>query len=158
MTHKPPALTLRRPMQEMFLERSTLLPSASDNVGVKGVQFLLDGTNLNAEDTVAPSFYFMEYAIDSQRSSCINGKSTRCRRQCNDILTRECHSCQCHHLIAAINLNEGTGTAAADVSGNNHNGTLVNSPTWVAGKYGQAVNFNGTSNYINYSATRRLQP
>ncbi len=51
--------------------------------------------------------------------------------------------------LLAMPLNEGTGTNAADVSGNAHNGTLTAGPTWVAGRYGQAVNFNGTTNYIN---------
>jgi hypothetical protein len=35
------------------------------------------------------------------------------------------------NLVASFSLNEGSGTTAADVSGNNHNGTLVNTPTWV---------------------------
>ena len=50
--------------------------------------------------------------------------------------------------LLAMPLNEGTGTSAADISGHTHNGTLTSAPTWTAGKYGQAVNFNGT-NYIN---------
>ncbi len=35
-------------------ERCRSTPNASDNVGVAGVQFRLDGSNLGAEDTVAP--------------------------------------------------------------------------------------------------------
>ena len=49
----------------------------------------------------------------------------------------------------ALPLNEGTGTAAADISGSNHPGTLTNAPAWGAGKYGQGVNFDGTNDYIN---------
>ena len=48
-----------------------------------------------------------------------------------------------------LSLNEGTGTTAADLSGNNHNGTLVNGPVWTAGKYGQAVSLDGSNDYIN---------
>jgi Bacterial Ig domain len=33
---------------------TTVAANAADNVGVAGVQFLLDGTNLGAEDTTAP--------------------------------------------------------------------------------------------------------
>ena len=123
--------------------------NASDNVGVKGVQFLLDGTNLNAEDTVAP------YSTSWNTQLTPNGAhalTARARDAGGNVTTSSPVNVTVANattLIAAINLNEGTGTAAADVSGNNHNGTLVNSPTWVAGKYGQAVNFNGTSNYIN---------
>jgi hypothetical protein len=49
-------------------------------------------------------------------------------------------------LYAAYNF-EGN---AIDVSGNGNNGTQVNSPTFSAGKFLQAVNFNGT-NYIKTS-------
>ena len=52
-------------------------------------------------------------------------------------------------LLVALPLNEGAGTVAADISGSNHPGTLVNSPTWGAGKYGQGLTFNGTNNYVN---------
>ena len=37
----------------------------------------------------------------------------------------------------------------ADLSGNNHNGTLVNGPVWTTGKYGQAIAFDGTNDYVN---------
>ena len=52
-------------------------------------------------------------------------------------------------MLIALPLNEGTGTTAADISGSNHPGTLTGSPTWGAGKYGQGLTFNGTSNYVN---------
>lgn len=48
-----------------------------------------------------------------------------------------------------FNFNEGTGTTAADLSGNNHNATLVNSPVWTTGKYGQAISFDGSNDYVN---------
>ena len=48
-----------------------------------------------------------------------------------------------------LNFNEGSGTTATDLSGNNHNGTLVNGPVWTNGKYGQAVSFDGSNDYVN---------
>ncbi|RIJ67044.1 hypothetical protein D1871_23570, partial [Nakamurella silvestris] len=42
-------------------------------------------------------------------------------------------------------LDETSGTVAADASGNNNNGTLVNGPTWNAG---QGVVLDGTNDYI----------
>ncbi|HZF18150.1 MAG TPA: LamG-like jellyroll fold domain-containing protein [Burkholderiales bacterium] len=48
-------------------------------------------------------------------------------------------------LVAAYALNEGSGTTVADSSGNNNNGTL-SAATWTtAGKFGNALTFNGTS-------------
>jgi hypothetical protein len=51
-------------------------------------------------------------------------------------------------LVSWWSFNEGTGTIAGDSSGNGNNGT-VNGGTWVAGKYGQALSFNGVSNYVS---------
>lgn len=45
---------------------------------------------------------------------------------------------------------EGSGTTTADSSGHANTGTLVNSPSWVAGHVGSgALTFNGTTNYVN---------
>src|SRR5438876_10894056 len=45
---------------------------------------------------------------------------------------------------------EGTGTVAADSSGNGNTGTLVGGPTWVPGVSGQALSFDGwRTNYVN---------
>ncbi|PKN02010.1 MAG: hypothetical protein CVU77_03515 [Elusimicrobia bacterium HGW-Elusimicrobia-1] len=52
-------------------------------------------------------------------------------------------------LVGYWPFGEGSGTTAKDASGNNNNGTLTNSPTWVNGKYGTSLNFNGTNNYVN---------
>src|SRR5688572_743779 len=52
-------------------------------------------------------------------------------------------------VVAEIRFNEGTGTIAADVSGNGYNGTLVNGPTWGTGKYGQGLNLDGVNDYVN---------
>lgn len=51
-------------------------------------------------------------------------------------------------LVLWWKLNEGAGTNAFDSSGNTNTGTLVGSPTWVAGAIGNAVQFNGSSQWI----------
>ena len=48
-------------------------------------------------------------------------------------------------LVAAYGFDEGSGTTVADASGNGHTGTITGA-TWAAtGKYGKALQFNGTS-------------
>jgi hypothetical protein len=54
--------------------------------------------------------------------------------------------------------NEGAGTTTADFSGNGQTGTLVNSPTWVAGMLGDALNFNGTSSYVGLKDASLTSP
>src|SRR5262245_2222096 len=46
-------------------------------------------------------------------------------------------------------LNETSGTTTADASGHGITGTLVNGPTFTAGKYGNAVALDGVNDYVN---------
>jgi hypothetical protein len=59
-------------------------------------------------------------------------------------------------LVAAYAFDEGAGSTSADVSGNGHTATLVNSPSWVAGQFDSALSFNGTSSYATTSLTTHL--
>lgn len=57
--------------------------------------------------------------------------------------------------IAYYNFEEGTGTTAFDTSGNSNNGALGtgnSAPIWTAGKFGKALNFDGSNDYINLSS------
>ena len=48
-------------------------------------------------------------------------------------------------LVAAYGFDEGSGTTVADASGNGNKGTISNA-TWAAsGKFGKALQFNGTN-------------
>jgi hypothetical protein len=51
-------------------------------------------------------------------------------------------------LIAYWSFDEGSGTTAADSSGNNNTGTLYGGPQWVAGMIGGALGFDGTDDYV----------
>jgi hypothetical protein len=145
----PPAVNITSPSAGSVSGTINVAANANDNVGVVGVQFLLDGNNLGAEDLTNP------YSVSWTTNTIGNG---------NHVLTAKARDAEGNitisssvtvtvnnitNLLTAINFNEGTGTNAADLSGNNHNGTLTSSPTWTTGKYGQGVNFNGTSSYVN---------
>jgi RHS repeat-associated protein len=53
-------------------------------------------------------------------------------------------------LIAKYNLDEGSGTVAADSAGTN-NGVLTNGPTWIETQHGKGVDFDGINDYIGLS-------
>jgi hypothetical protein len=53
-------------------------------------------------------------------------------------------------LVGSWHFNEGSGTSIYDSSGYNNNGTLINGPTWVSGKYGNGVKFDGSNDYVNF--------
>src|SRR5262245_15632162 len=50
-------------------------------------------------------------------------------------------------LVAAYAFGEGAGSSVADASGNSNVGTISNA-TWVAGKFGNALSFNGTNAWV----------
>ncbi|QQR77554.1 MAG: fibronectin type III domain-containing protein [Candidatus Moraniibacteriota bacterium] len=52
------------------------------------------------------------------------------------------------YLQAGYNFAEGTGTTTQDISGHNHAGTLSNTTWSTSGKYGNALDFNGTSSSV----------
>jgi streptogramin lyase len=56
---------------------------------------------------------------------------------------------------AAYAFDEGSGTAAKDAAGG-HEGTAT-APTWVEGKYGKALSFNGTSSCVTVPNSADLQ-
>ena len=58
--------------------------------------------------------------------------------------------------IAYWNLDAGSGSTAADNSGNGHTATLVNTPTWTAGISGSALAFNGSNSYATVRSTASL--
>src|SRR5207244_10797185 len=67
----PPTVSITAPPNGATVSGTTnVTADASDNVGVVGVQFLLDGSNLGAEDTVAP------YQISWDTTKTSNGSHT----------------------------------------------------------------------------------
>lgn len=68
----PPTVSLSAPASSATVSGTsvTVSATASDNVGVAGVQFKLDGVNLNAEDTASP------YSITWNTTTAVNGSHT----------------------------------------------------------------------------------
>ena len=52
-------------------------------------------------------------------------------------------------LVAEYTFNEGAGSTVLDTSGNSNLGTIVGATWTTAGKYGNALSFNGTSNRVD---------
>jgi hypothetical protein len=54
--------------------------------------------------------------------------------------------------VAYWKLDDGSGSSAADSSGNGNTGTLVNGPTWTSGQVNGALSFNGKNQYVTVPA------
>ena len=61
-------------------------------------------------------------------------------------------------LVGCWMMNEGTGNLVNDLSGNGNTGILVADTHFVPGKFGSALGFNGTSDYINLGSNVSLRP
>jgi len=64
----------------------------------------------------------------------------------------------CNPPVARWNFDEKTGTSANDISGNANTGTLGGGtesyrPTWVSGKVGGGLSFDGVDDYVNAGTT-----
>jgi hypothetical protein len=58
-------------------------------------------------------------------------------------------------LVGWWSFNEGSGTVVGDGSGDGNTGT-INGATWIGGKYGNALSFDGTSSYVNIANSASL--
>ena len=59
-------------------------------------------------------------------------------------------------LVAAFGFEEGTGLTVSDVSGLGHTGTISGASWTTSGKFGNALSFNGTSNWVTISDANDL--
>jgi hypothetical protein len=73
------------------------------------------------------------------------GASCGCSDGC---LSGACAALDTTGLVLYLKMDEGSGTTAADSSGNAHTGTL-NGPTWVPGRIGDALGFDGIDDYVS---------
>src|SRR3989344_3444844 len=60
-------------------------------------------------------------------------------------------------LVGYWPMNENTGTVASDFSGNGNRGILTSGPTWVDGKRGKALNFDGVDDYVDVGAMSSVE-
>ena len=157
----PPSVTLTAPSAGATVQGQVAVSAnASDDVGVVGVQFLMDGVNLSSEDTTAP------YDITWDTTSAVNGSHTlaaRARDAAGNLTTTPPISVTVNNpavpsgLAAGYALDEVSGTSAADASGHGLNGTLTNGPTWAVGRYGNAVNVDGVNDYVDLGNPAGMQ-
>ena len=153
----PPAVNLTAPATGATVTGSAIVSAnATDNIGVVGVQFLLDGAPLGTEDTTAP------FSIGWNATKVPNGAhllQARARDAANNQTTSAAVSVTVDNtnlkLVAAYAFNEGSGVTAGDLSGNNLSGA-INGATWTAGKFGGALSFNGVSNLVTVADANAL--
>ncbi|HEX2784696.1 MAG TPA: PQQ-dependent sugar dehydrogenase, partial [Ilumatobacteraceae bacterium] len=157
----PPTVTLTAPTAGATVQGQVALSAdASDDTAVLGVQFLLDGANFGTEDPTAP------YSLNWDTTSIPNGThmvAARARDGASNLTTTPPISVTVNNpavpsgLAAGYAFDEASGTTATDASGHGLTGTLTNGPGHVPGRYGNAVNFDGTNDYVDLGNPAGLQ-
>jgi hypothetical protein len=156
-----PTVAITAPTQAATVSATvSVTANASDNVGVSGVQFKLDGQNLGTEDTSTP------YSVSWDTTTATNAAHQ---------LTADARDAAGNHglsvvvnvtvnnttppvtgLVAAYALDEGSGTAVGDRSGTGNNGT-ISGATWSAsGKNGAALSFDGVNDLVTVPDSNSL--
>ena len=147
----PPTVSITAPAANSTV--SGIVPftaNASDNIGVAGVQFIIDGANLGAEDTTSP------YSVSWNTATISNGMHTltaRARDGAGNTNTSSIgvtvSNTQPTGLALAYSFDEGSGVVANDSSGNGNTAALNNGVAWVPGKHGGAVSLDGANDYLS---------
>jgi hypothetical protein len=154
-----PAVTLTAPAGGSTLSGvATLSANASDDVAVAGVQFLVNGNPLGAEDTQAA------YSTNWDTRTVPNGTyniSARARDAAGNATTTAAVSVTVSNavstgLVGAYAFNEGTGTTAGDSSGAGNGGTLSNAAWTADGVFGPALSFNGSNAWVSVADSANL--
>jgi hypothetical protein len=147
----PPTVAISNPASGATISGSvTVSANASDDVMVAGVQFFLDGNPLGAEDMTGP------YSVAWNTVAASNGTHTltaRVRDGAGNTTTSTSVTVTVNNvvvpgLVAAYGFEEGSGAVVNDSTGNGLTGTLSNVAWSTAGKYGNALSFNGTNSWV----------
>jgi predicted phage tail protein len=160
----PPTVSLTAPAGGATVSATVAVSAnASDNGSVANVQFKLDGGNLGSPDTSSP------YSVTWDTTTAANGQHSL-TAVATDGAGNQTTSSQVTvnvsnvalppptGLAGAYGFDEGAGTTTADQSGSGGNGTLTNA-TWAgaaAGKFGNALSFNGTNASVSIPDTAGL--
>jgi hypothetical protein len=153
----PPDVSITAPANGATVSGTvTVNAAASDNVGVAGVQFFLDGAPLGAEDVSSP------YSVVWNSAGVPNGNhqlSARARDAAGNTRTSTAVNVNLANatgLVATYSFNENAGTTITDSTGLGHTGT-ISGATWITqGKFGNALSFDGVNDWVTISDANDL--
>ena len=124
--------------------------NASDNIGVVGVQFKLDGVNLSQEITTAPYMFTWDTTTVTNSTHVLTAvaRDASLNSTTSVPIVVTVNNPLPVEPVGSWNLNENSGLMANDTSGNGNNGTLTGGASWIQGKRGSGINLNGVDSYI----------
>jgi len=151
----PPTVAFTSPSESATLSGTvTLAATANDGDGVTQVAFSIDGNALGSPDTSAPYVASWNTRLVASGAHVVRATA---RDASGNTATVELHVTVDNSgapgpgLLAGYGFDAGSGTTAADGSGNVNTATLVGA-TWDAGKTGSAVSLDGVDDRVDVPA------
>jgi hypothetical protein len=139
-----------------------LSASASDDTGVVGVQFRVDGVDVGSEVLASPWSGSWDSRLIGDGAHIVSAVA----RDAAGNLGSSSISVTVSNggpapppvsgLVAGWGFNEGAGMSVADASGKGHAGTLSATSWSAAGKFGGALSFNGSSSWVTVADANDL--
>jgi glucose/arabinose dehydrogenase len=143
---------------------------------ISGLQLTLDSQPVSTPHTVT-SVVGIERTLDAPSPQTVGGTtyefvswsdggpqshtvSTPTTNTTYTATYREASGSSDQGLVGYWPFDEGSGTAAADLSGNGYNGTLQYSPTWTSSAgcvLGSCISFDGSDDYVRVADTAALR-
>jgi hypothetical protein len=135
-----------------------LTATASDDVGVQGVRFTVDGNQIGAEDTTSP------YSLSVDTQTLTDGSHTiraMARDATGNSRTSDPRTLTVANattgLRAAYGFEETSGTTVIDESGGN-NGTISGATRTTSGRFGRALTFDGFNDWVTVAHDAAMNP
>ena len=152
-----PVVTLSAPPSGASLTGSVAVTAtATDAIGVAGVQFKLDGQNLGAADTSAPYSVTWDTLAAPDGAHALTAVASDAS---GNAATSAAVPVEVHNtgLVAAYGFDETSGAAATD-SLADHDGSISGATRVPDGRYGRALSFDGVDDSIGDPAFLGTEP
>jgi hypothetical protein len=145
------SVTITQPASGAKVSGNAVAVSATASEGIVAIQFKLDGENLGAEDTAAPfaaTFDSVGFVDGIHTLSAVGRKADGSATASSPVAINIANGAIPGGLVAAYSFDEGTGLSAGDYSQNGNTGA-ISGATWVsAGKFGNALAFDGLNDWV----------
>jgi hypothetical protein len=140
----------------------TIAADASDDIGVAGVEFRVDGVTIDGEDATAP------YAVSWDTRGIGNGEHTvtaiardaagnrTTSAPVTVTVTNAAPPPPAGGLVAAYGFEEASGSGVVDSSGNGNAGTVSGAVRTGAGRFGAALSFDGVNDWVTVADAASL--
>jgi hypothetical protein len=159
----PPAVSISTPVANATLaDTVSVVADATDNGTVAGVQFRLNGAPLGAEDVTSP------FTVTWNTTTAANGSHTltavardaagNTSTSAAVTVTVSNNAPSLPDAVAAYSYNDGAGTTAADQSVHNNTANVSGAGWSSACKFGNCLQFNGTSSFVESADIAPLTP